>query len=172
MIRRPPRSTLFPYTTLFRSNPGPTLVLLGGRGREPRTVVIRDRKSTRLNSSHVSTSYAVFCLKKKKTSRTTVSIVFQLLAPRAMAASRMLPGTARKNSSVFFLMIRRPPRSTLFPYTTLFRSLAFAHLRDRNLNEVADDLLDVAPDRSEEHTSELQSRFDLVCRLLLEKKNQ
>src|SRR6266542_6161479 len=63
MIRRPPRSTLFPYTTLFRSRPvcpvGPTS---RGRTRCPR----RDRKSTRLNSSHGSISYAVFCLKKKK----------------------------------------------------------------------------------------------------------
>src|SRR3989442_6346282 len=78
MIRRPPRSTLFPYTTLFRSQPrleqperfrrqletGLALLLqplLLGKGW-------RDRKSTRLNSSHVRISYAVFCLKKKKTS--------------------------------------------------------------------------------------------------------
>src|SRR6266496_6076347 len=76
----------------------------------------------------------------------------------------------------FFLMIRRPPRSTLFPYTTLFRSVAGrdpvsllprARLgrrprrRDRRVR-----------DRSEEHTSELQSRRDLVCRLLLEKKKK
>src|SRR5437660_5114941 len=67
MIRRPPRSTLFPYTTLFRSlaPPPPGSWAAGenparGRGRA------RDRKSTRLNSSHVATSYAVFCLKKKK----------------------------------------------------------------------------------------------------------
>src|SRR6266704_4322430 len=67
----------------------------------------------------------------------------------------------------FFLMIRRPPRSTLFPYATLFRSgrrsvsgtpLTWPGTRTRGA-------------RSEEHTSELQSRFDLVCRLLLEKKN-
>src|SRR3982750_4990046 len=67
----------------------------------------------------------------------------------------------------FFLMIRRPPRSTLFPYTTLFRSGLVDHLieqfRDRGL-------LDASSRRSEEHTSELQSRSDLVCRLLLEKK--
>src|SRR3712207_7034448 len=90
MIRRPPRSTLFPYTTLFRSR------ALPGRGRrveinqrdtrlgedpvlrsrmlEPhvspdlRHPVVRDRKSTRLNSSHANISYAVFCLKKKKNS--------------------------------------------------------------------------------------------------------
>src|SRR5258707_7367826 len=68
MIRRPPRSTLFPYTTLFRSRRGPCP---GWRTRgrpvsaarwRPR----RDRKSTRLNSSHANISYAVFCLKKKK----------------------------------------------------------------------------------------------------------
>src|SRR3989454_6076231 len=67
MIRRPPRSTLFPYTTLFRSHHGAqglvvavvqVLADLGG--------VVADRKSTRLNSSHLVISYAVFCLKKKK----------------------------------------------------------------------------------------------------------
>src|SRR5689334_23522667 len=86
MIRRPPRSTLFPYTTLFRSHgdllaapladavtadvhPAQRPVDLldggGGRGRQ-RQVALPDRKSTRLNSSHSSISYAVFCLKKKK----------------------------------------------------------------------------------------------------------
>src|SRR3712207_7126076 len=87
MIRRPPRSTLFPYTTLFRSTDG--CELMGGRerkdirpgltvdivlkqdqrtGRLTRGVVkdVLDRKSTRLNSSHANISYAVFCLKKKK----------------------------------------------------------------------------------------------------------
>src|SRR5260221_10919105 len=92
----------------------------------------------------------------------------------------------------FFLMIRRPPRSTLFPYTTLFRSLR-RRLRvksqrrpeRRAIREIeprrrdADDLEqlpvdgDAASDeRSEEHTSELQSHSDLVCRLLLEKKKK
>src|SRR3712207_7418724 len=85
----------------------------------------------------------------------------------------------------FFLMIRRPPRSTLFPYTTLFRSLAELDLQPPRQVEVvlaAHDVRDAAlaglavdPDdrlvrRSEEHTSELQSRQYLVCRLLLEKK--
>src|SRR4051812_49773487 len=67
MIRRPPRSTLFPYTTLFRSRrhrarhpPRQHAVRQAGLRR------VRDRKSTRLNSSHMSISYAVFCLKKKK----------------------------------------------------------------------------------------------------------
>src|SRR6266478_7842367 len=66
MIRRPPRSTLFPYTTLFRSprTPFPDLVQLLGSTRK--TGVLGDRKSTRLNSSHSQISYAVFCLKKNK----------------------------------------------------------------------------------------------------------
>src|SRR5436309_15942064 len=78
MIRRPPRSTLFPYTTLFRStrrreelSRGVPVDGLGGRSRDlertPQLYLRRvDRKSTRLNSSHVKISYAVFCLKKKK----------------------------------------------------------------------------------------------------------
>src|SRR5260221_10878740 len=67
MIRRPPRSTLFPYTTLFRSVEDPDVG--ARRGRQLEGVdgrVGRDRKSTRLNSSHTVISYAVFCLKKKK----------------------------------------------------------------------------------------------------------
>src|SRR3712207_7799672 len=86
-------------------------------------------------------------------------------------------------------MIRRPPRSTLFPYTTLFRSsflwcFAGAYAQDiiikRNGEEISTTILELTPDlvkykrfdypRSEEHTSELQSRQYLVCRLLLEKK--
>src|SRR6266852_8471158 len=64
MIRRPPRSTLFPYTTLFRSQPAEPARRPAG-GRPSRSRRRRDRKSTRLNSSHGSISYAVFCLKKK-----------------------------------------------------------------------------------------------------------
>src|SRR2546426_6480440 len=91
MIRRPPRSTLFPYTTLFRSPARPRLPVDrvglegtrlppragGGRARRQRRRARRgprgseDRKSTRLNSSHLVISYAVFCLKKKKKSTTT-----------------------------------------------------------------------------------------------------
>src|SRR5437868_12482156 len=76
MLRRPPRSTLFPYTTLFRSGFMKTLLnirtsLYGANGQSSvladRFITTwLDRKSTRLNSSHVSISYAVFCLKKKK----------------------------------------------------------------------------------------------------------
>src|SRR3712207_9062319 len=91
----------------------------------------------------------------------------------------------------FFLMIRRPPRSTLFPYTTLFRSFPFlVYARDRDpaddevFHRVLDEhqsvdgrpnlagWIDRIDRRSEEHTSELQSRQYLVCRLLLEKKKQ
>src|SRR5256884_853212 len=75
----------------------------------------------------------------------------------------------------FFLMIRRPPRSTLFPYTTLFRSPgAFALACKRTLASRPPPmaLLARACSRSEEHTSELQSRLHLVCRLLLEKKKK
>src|SRR3712207_7766809 len=99
MIRRPPRSTLFPYTTLFRSSAGRRAAAPArtGRGRRPARSAIpplahpprgrslvedgpvgggeralgQDRKSTRLNSSHANISYAVFCLKKKKTYKIT-----------------------------------------------------------------------------------------------------
>src|SRR3989442_1973236 len=86
MIRRPPRSTLFPYTTLFRSVRQPAKIRAPDAGparrRDPRrgraarlrahALDARDRKSTRLNSSHVRISYAVFCLKKKKHTNTLV----------------------------------------------------------------------------------------------------
>src|SRR5437870_7297262 len=84
-------------------------------------------------------------------------------------------------SPLFFLLLRRPPRSTLFPYTTLFRSLLGDGIRvlSRSLKRIAAqckrgalevDAFQAA--RSEEHTSELQSRGHLVCRLLLEKKKK
>src|SRR3712207_7780020 len=84
MIRRPPRSTLFPYTTLFRSEIGDlaasraagSVVVMADRAPEPLPALAEldpagslDRKSTRLNSSHANISYAVFCLKKKKRHR-------------------------------------------------------------------------------------------------------
>src|SRR2546422_9125457 len=88
--------------------------------------------------------------------------------------------------SFFFLMIRRPPRSTLFPYTTLFRSLNSCHRDTCRSGSARLTEFSVAADaqgawrvchgatvhkRSEEHTSELQSRLHIVCRLLLEKRN-
>src|SRR5437016_10177923 len=73
----------------------------------------------------------------------------------------------------FFLMIRRPPRSTLFPYTTLFRSRSMAGDRKSDIRKTIALLGSILfRYRSEEHTSELQSLTNLVCRLLLEKKKQ
>src|SRR5690349_21889093 len=78
MIRRPPRSTLFPYTTLFRSW---STRCCCGRYPTPRPIASsRDRKSTRLNSSHVEISYAVFCL-KKKTKLMVLQSIFHLCLP-------------------------------------------------------------------------------------------
>src|SRR5260370_6548090 len=77
-------------------------------------------------------------------------------------------------SFFFFLMIRRPPRSTLFPYTTLFRSVIIVAPEVLPSQAMTFDRMHVAgiitEARSEEHTSELQSHLNLVCRLLLEKK--
>src|SRR4051812_49691132 len=75
-------------------------------------------------------------------------------------------------SLFFFLMIRRPPRSTLFPYTTLFRSRRQSCLRSRRVPGTRQADRPGATSRSEEHTSELQSHVNLVCRLLLEKKKK
>src|SRR5690349_23770505 len=82
MIRRPPRSTLFPYTTLFRSpwrEPLASCIPLLRRAAVKGIDSGEDRKSTRLNSSHVEISYAVFCLKKKKNRK---SITVYEIAPR------------------------------------------------------------------------------------------
>src|SRR5690348_18045401 len=89
----------------------------------------------------------------------------------------MLSGADPLSRRVFFLMIRRPPRSTLFPYTTLFRSvfaqgeaLAFGKTPEQVREEGTAEAVVPHRVRSEEHTSELQSPVHLVCRLLLEKK--
>src|SRR6201995_6155023 len=79
----------------------------------------------------------------------------------------MIPG-ASLLLIFFFLMIRRPPRSTLFPYTTLFRSLK-GIVNAETIVLAGSAVGKIAPKRSEEHTSELQSLTNLVCRLLLEK---
>src|SRR6266513_2057207 len=131
MIRRPPRSTLFPYTTLFRSLVRDEQRLrpeLGAaaRGRHPGDLTadaaVPDRKSTRLNSSHVSISYAVFCLKKKNKGYPAVRDTCRAAVLAWMAVLSYLGAVVIGSVFFFFLMIRRPPRSTLFPYTTLFRS--------------------------------------------------
>src|SRR5450830_1672510 len=130
-----------------------------------------DRKSTRLNYSHVSISYAVFCWKKNVATPYS-PFGIRVTGKQALNKSSLFLTLRFEVQDFFFLMLRRPPRSTLFPYTTLFRSpgrkpaichvLGFGRKRPgpgRNRRWI----------RSEEHTSELQSRFDLVCRLLLEK---
>src|SRR5256885_15336468 len=97
--------------------------------------------------------------------------IFSWNGPNSDAADpRFVSGVMNKaGNGFFFLMIRRPPRSTLFPYTTLFRSASpptgkasFYRIPHKCCTSTA---------RSEEHTSELQSPCNLVCRLLLEKKN-
>src|SRR2546421_8960505 len=95
MIRRPPRSTLFPYTTLFRSGPGGFIrdfsrqhflnffpLPQGHRSFLPVTFLPADRKSTRLNSSHDQISYAVFCLKKKKTDEWSTAAILTIQVRR------------------------------------------------------------------------------------------
>src|ERR1039457_671802 len=119
MIRRPPRSPLFPYTTLFRSplsRPETEEWLVV---HPPVMLFSRlDRKSTRLNSSHLVISYAVFCLKKSSWPARRRP----RLGPAALdSLGGGNLGASGRPRLFFFLMIRRPPRSPLFPYTTLFR---------------------------------------------------
>src|SRR6266849_5304764 len=126
MIRRPPRSTLFPYTTLFRSRSagGPRAQPALYERDDDRKAARQDRKSTRLNSSHEWISYAAFCLKKKR----PVAARHAGREPGAAIARkrRRLPylaadaGRNRARLLIFFLMVPLFPRSTLFPYTTLF----------------------------------------------------
>src|ERR1022692_1019667 len=140
MIRRPPRSTLFPYMTLFRSQKWPRHPLEYTATRRTTREPSRphrgqsDRKSTRLNS-HLVISYAVFCLKKKKgplcqhvLERSALEFYACELSVALLSLPRIFYGGEAKETLVrvevclfFFLMIRRPPKSTLFPYTTLFR---------------------------------------------------
>src|ERR1022692_2844133 len=168
MIRRPPRSTLFPYTTLFRS------IWI---------VFSRNRRSCRNRPAATSADRS-----EEHTSelQSPCNLVCRLLLEKKMTVEVSprkwtgRPDWSRPRAGVntscalrvralffFFLMIRRPPRSTLFPYTTLFRSgrwLLCRRLSGRRTRR------DRRIPRSEEHTSELQSPCNLVCRLLLEKK--
>src|SRR2546430_1514034 len=206
MIRRPPRSTLFPYTTLFRSGRrharararrdatdlGRSCLgrrasgawLQGAHRRFVRSCDSRadrgadpgsgDRKSTRLNSSHSQISYAVFCLKKTvpKTilsffffNDTATTEIYPLSLHDALPiwpASRSSARAPRRYGS--WAIVPRPPSirrlasrcaSTIRPIMR-FTSRSWRRSRKR---------------RSEEHTSELQSQSNLVCRLLLEKNS-
>src|SRR5207244_6710251 len=99
MLRRPPRSTLFPYTTLFRSVRHAALdghAQVGDVGELHRVVRRRDRKSTRLNSSHQIISYAVFCLKKKKkTSQRQATLPHTVALDQPLGGHPSAPATHR-----------------------------------------------------------------------------
>src|ERR1022692_3956450 len=185
MIRRPPRSTLFPYTTLFRS--------IRFRGKHtfrviPCASVFQINRSEE-HTSELQSPCNLVCrllLQKKKTESLARQIVPSLpggVGTRSGARTPPPPGTSNRPahadplgavgdglSLFFFLMIRRPPRSTLFPYTTFFRS-ALGSDRGYRARVPGPDQ-DCPSHRSEEHTSELQSPCNLVCRLLLEKKKK
>src|SRR6266403_339562 len=125
MIRRPPRSTLFPYTTLFRSEPGPKV---GALRREQalgatscRSAEVRSEEHTSELQSRRDLVCRLLLEKKKK------SIIFNQLYFKKTYMNLLYKGIIQHLLLImyfflFFLMIRRPPRSTLFPYTTLFRS--------------------------------------------------
>src|ERR1022692_3446803 len=111
----------------------------------------QDRKSTRLNSSHLVISYAVFCLKKKNKPATLSARKMSIAVPLGPHATNrcalvIVAGAAHRRGGrralpgapgffFFFLMIRRPPRSTLFPYTTLFRSDRKQHGQDQQWSQ-------------------------------------
>src|ERR1022692_1902917 len=138
-------------------------------------------RAPRLNSSHLVISYAVFCLKKKTTRISPAALFSRIRRLEFSGCTRTLiwniacsprdPASTCLTCTVcFFLMIRRPPRSTLFPYTTLFRS--YPAPRPSFPSPRGPSALTAWNMRSEEHTSELQSPCNLVCRLLLEKKKK
>src|SRR3712207_985649 len=207
MIRRPPRSTLFPYTTLSRSIsratarwPTPATAAAPSTRRVcPARACSRrskrsdrswiasawmptDRKSTRLNSSHANISYAVFCLKKKKLTAALCRETHFLIAYSHTTRSRDFSFNDTSTTEIYTLSLH----DALPIYLSRARALANARHgrgaiykegvpRTRVLEALEAlrselDRFRMDADRSEEHTSELQSRQYLVCRLLLEKK--
>src|SRR5256885_1208253 len=207
MIRRPPRSTLFPYTTLFRSPRGsdragrhadaaaPRRSRAAHRGerglaarpaghRDARTARVRghrpphpfrDRKSTRLNSSHLVISYAVFCL-KKKTHKIYMSFFFffndtATTEIYTLPLHDALPISSRERSCG--AACGRCSAPTFASCTSRrARTRRATGRSSRRSNSSGSRSPAATPiSRSEEHTSELQSPCNLVCRLLLEKKN-
>src|SRR5215216_4007856 len=184
MIRPPPRSTLFPYTTLFRSAAGVS-VHLAVTGPHAQTADVSTRSEE--HTSELQSPDHLVCrllLEKKKNGPSSVRDDKESqqpcncspswpCSPSFFSSSQSLSSLVSPSWPVslvfFFLMIRRPPRSTLFPYTTLFRSRASSR-RARSLAPRGRSRDGGSRPRSEEHTSELQSPDHLVCRLLLEKK--
>src|SRR5476649_1243669 len=136
MIRRPPRSTLFPYTTLFRSLPPPSRRAFARATPPPRNAGERSEEHTSELQSHSDLVCRLLLEKKKREVVVLLPRIKQLLPVQALQRPHdMLAGLPghddvvdiaatglHERVCVFFLMIRRPPRSTLFPYTTLFRS--------------------------------------------------
>src|SRR2546422_293923 len=209
MIRRPPRSTLFPYTTLFRSGTStrrataawPSDTRPTGSTIWPLTQAQPDRKSTRLNSSHGYISYAVFCLKKKKKTENCTAYgrdknsspdSTQPRTISALTSSRMPYGSLTFRTTFAACVLTHALCSCLFFF---FNDTATTEIYTLSLHDALpiwhehaagdrcvafryapdwfDDLAaDAGATRSEEHTSELQSRLHLVCRLLLEKKKK
>src|ERR1022692_3974639 len=171
MIRRPPRSTLFPYTTLFRSFMAGcawACSFITGRRR-----ACLDRKSTRLNSSHLVISYAVFCLKKKNNTPAVSLTVREVEPGREGRPDQQRPAPAERQVCRFFFFNDRAPPE-IYPLS-LHGALPILERCLRLLPASAPaqprgpELFAQPGDRSEEHTSELQSPCNLVCRLLLEK---
>src|SRR3954449_7180319 len=118
MIRRPPRSTLFPYTTLFRSNSG-TLIANARKNARKRSICspwVRSEEHTSELQSHSHLVCRLLLVKKRIEKAMNVTIQRE---PECI--ERQLGFLATLVATSFFLMIRGPPRSTLFPYTTLFR---------------------------------------------------
>src|ERR1039457_3446731 len=130
MIRRPPRSPLFPYTTLFRSWSRARSKVANGLARVPGFVLLPDRKSTRLNSSHLVISYAVFCLKKNQQHTLAgeggrprgdaQAVQLHRRARLERHTRRVLPRRTRARPALdplffFFLKIRPPPNSSPLP---------------------------------------------------------
>src|SRR2546430_419453 len=207
MIRRPPRSTLFPYTTLFRSTSfllkpssrassrpsSPPVQRTAGRTwaggrrstwsssrrtRPRRARVPRDRKSTRLNSSHSQISYAVFCLKKNKyfvpaTPPHAFHCLFFFFNDTATTEIYTL--SLHDALPIYFFLAEAQLASVLEAVLAAGATYGRADLgRGTKVNVEFVSANPTAPrpcpTRSEEHTSELQSQSNLVCRLLLEKK--
>src|SRR5262245_7549225 len=208
MLRRPPRSTLFPYTTLFRSltcdRPttygcqancfinGPVPVDSGDYGICTRA----DRKSTRLNSSHLGISYAVFCLKKKKKKtariqrtdrarRTSCAPHMVLMYLIILTLSSFFTATLVRSMIAVLIFFFNATATTEIYTLSLHDALPISDMRPADDLRLPGKLLYQWPgscgfgglrhlhsSRSEEHTSELQSLRHLVCRLLLEKKKK
>src|SRR5690242_2596862 len=194
MIRPPPRSTLFPYTTLFRSHlvrgrrvdephggelhPGPgrrgqDLHRHGQLHRRLQHGRERDRKSTRLNSSHMSISYAVLCLKKKITRPRRHLKLFRACARRVFLFND--PATTEIYTlSLHDALPISPGTRTARRRTTRGRATPWPRptwARPSPSRPATPTPTTRPRARSEEHTSELQSHVNLVCRPLLEKKN-